>query len=92
MPIAYALEPDLSPQEFRSILVASTLAERRPANDLNRSHQMLRNADIVTMARDSDCLVAVSRAMTDFCYCCNLSDLAVDAAYQRQGNYPRRPI
>jgi predicted N-acetyltransferase YhbS len=27
----------------------------------------------------------VSRAVTDFSYCCYLSDLAVDAAYQRQG-------
>jgi hypothetical protein len=67
---------------FRSILVASTLAERRPANDLNRLQQMLRNANVVVTARDSDRLAGVFRAITDFCYCCYLSDLAVDAAYQ----------
>jgi predicted N-acetyltransferase YhbS len=28
--------------------------------------------------------VGVSRAITDFAYCCYLSDLAVDVAYQNQ--------
>jgi len=85
MPITYALEPDLSAQEFRDVLVASTLAERRPANDLERLDQMLRHANIVVTARDEDRLVGVSRAISDFSYCCYLSDLAVDAAYQHQG-------
>ena len=30
-------------------------------------------------------VVGVSRAITDFAFCTYLSDLAVDAAYQRQG-------
>jgi len=85
MPITYANEPDLSAQEFRDVLVASTLAERRPANDLGRLDQMLRRADIVVTARDGSRLVGVSRAISDFSYCCYLSDLAVDAAYQHQG-------
>jgi ribosomal protein S18 acetylase RimI-like enzyme len=29
--------------------------------------------------------VGISRALTDFSYCCYLSDLAVDLAYQHQG-------
>jgi predicted N-acetyltransferase YhbS len=85
MPILYTLEPDLSAQEFRSVLISSTLAERRPADDLNRLQQMLRNADIVVTARDEGKLVGVARAVTDFSYCCYLSDLAVDVAYQHQG-------
>jgi predicted N-acetyltransferase YhbS len=85
MQIAYALEPDLSAQEFRDILVASTLAERRPVSDLERLERMLRHADIIVTARDGERLVGVSRAITDFAYCCYLSDLAVDTAYQHQG-------
>jgi ribosomal protein S18 acetylase RimI-like enzyme len=85
MPIVYSLEPELSAQEFRAVLIASTLAERRPADDLERLQQMLRNADIIVTARDEGRLVGVSRAVTDFSYCCYLSDLAVDVAYQRQG-------
>lgn len=85
MSIRYTLEPDLSAEEFRAILIASTLGERRPVDDLRRLERMLREADIIVTARDGRRLVGVSRAITDFSYCCYLSDLAVDAAYQRQG-------
>jgi len=85
MTLTFALEPDLSAEEFRAVLVASTLGERRPVDDLDRLDRMLRNADIVATARDDGRLVGVSRAITDFSYCCYLSDLAVDAAWQRQG-------
>jgi predicted N-acetyltransferase YhbS len=83
--ITYQLEPQLSTEEFRQILVASTLAERRPADDLERLTLMLRNADVILTARDGDRLVGISRAITDFAYCCYLADLAVDRDYQRQG-------
>lgn len=82
---AYALEPALSAEEFQSILQSSTLGERRPVYDLPRLDRMLRQAQIIVTARDSGRLVGISRAITDYCYCCYLSDLAVDAAYQRRG-------
>jgi predicted N-acetyltransferase YhbS len=85
MAIVYALEPDLSAAAFRDVLVASTLGERRPVGDLARLERMLRQADIIVTARDDGRLVGVSRAISDFAYCCYLSDLAVDVAYQRQG-------
>ncbi len=85
MPIAYSLEPDLCAEEFRAVLIASTLGERRPVGDLPRLDRMLRQADVIATARDGTRLVGISRAITDFSYCCYLSDLAVDAAYQRQG-------
>lgn len=46
---------------------------------------MLRHANVIVTARDGGRLVGVSRAVTDFSYCCYLSDLAVDVAFQRQG-------
>jgi len=85
MAITYSLEPDLSAEEFRAVLIASTLGNRRPVDDLPRLAKMLRQADIVVTARDGARLVGISRAVTDFCYCCYLSDLAVDVVYQRQG-------
>ncbi len=85
MPIVYAQEPDLSAEAFRDVLIASTLGERRPVEDLARLGRMLREADLIVTARDRDRLVGISRALTDFSYCCYLSDLAVDVAYQRQG-------
>ncbi len=83
--IDYVLEPNLSAEEFQAILIASTLAERRPAQDLQRLDRMLRQADLIATARDGGKLVGISRAITDFSYCCYLSDLAVDVAYQRRG-------
>jgi GNAT superfamily N-acetyltransferase len=85
VPIIYAREPDLSAEAFRDILIASTLGERRPVHDLERLRRMLRAADLIVTARDEGRLVGISRALTDFSYCCYLSDLAVDAAYQRRG-------
>lgn len=47
---------------------------------------MLKHADVIVTARDaSGTLVGVARSITDFHYCTYLSDLAVDAAWQRQG-------
>ncbi len=85
MPITYATEPGLSAEEFQAVLVASTLGERRPVEDLARLAKMLREADVVVTARDGGVLVGISRAVTDFSYCCYLSDLAVDVRYQRRG-------
>lgn len=85
MAIEYATEPDLSPEEFRGVLLASTLGERRPVDDIGRLDRMLRGANLVVTARDGARLVGVARALTDFAYCCYLSDLAVDASYQRRG-------
>jgi GNAT superfamily N-acetyltransferase len=85
MAITYQAEPDLTAEAFRDVLVASTLGARRPVDDLGRLDEMLRGADIVVTARDGGRLVGVSRAITDFAYCCYLSDLAVDAGWQRRG-------
>ena len=66
MSIVYALESKLSAAEFRAVLVASTLGERRPVDEPARLEDMLRNADVIVTARDNNRLVGVSRAITDF--------------------------
>jgi hypothetical protein len=81
MQVAYSDEPDLTVQEFRDVLIASMLAKRRPIDDLPRLEKMLRQADIIVTAREGNRLVGVARAITDFAYCCYLSDFAVDVAY-----------
>jgi len=75
----------LSPTQFTDLLRRSTLAERRPVDDAETIAGMLANADLTVTAWDGDLLVGVARSVTDFTYCCYLSDLAVDVAYQRQG-------
>lgn len=70
--------------EFIDVLRKSTI--RRPLDDVGRLTEMLRHANLVLTARDKDgALVGVARALTDFSYCCYLSDLAVDEAWQGRG-------
>jgi len=83
--IKYQLENDLTVEEFRSILIRSTLGERRPVDELDRLEGMLKHANLILTARDEGKIVGVARSLTDFCYCTYLSDLAVDKDYQRQG-------
>ena len=77
--------PDFTPDEFIDLLVRSTLAERRPVDEPETIRGMLEHAGVIITARLEGRLVGVSRAVTDFCYCTYLSDLAVDRQYQRQG-------
>jgi predicted N-acetyltransferase YhbS len=85
MAISYQIEPKLPVTAFQQVLVASSLGERRPVDDVERLERMLSHADVIVTARDGDALVGVSRAITDFAYCCYLSDLAVSTTHQRRG-------
>jgi GNAT superfamily N-acetyltransferase len=83
--IHYSTTRPLTPAAFIDLLRRSTLAERRPVDDPDTIAGMIANADLTATAWDGETLVGVARSVTDFTYCCYLSDLAVDAAYQRQG-------
>ncbi len=71
--------------QFIDILKRSTLGERRPVDDPVAIAAMLKHANLLCTAWDEEKLVGVARSVTDFAYCCYLSDLAVDEAYQRKG-------
>jgi predicted N-acetyltransferase YhbS len=83
--VTYSSNINITASQFIDVLRRSTLAERRPVDEVHRIEKMLEHADILVSAWHGDKLVGVSRALTDFCYCCYLSDLAVDQAYQHQG-------
>jgi ribosomal protein S18 acetylase RimI-like enzyme len=83
--ILYAREQDLTAEEFIDVLLRSGLSERRPVDDRDRIERMLAHSNLIVTARADGRLVGVSRALTDFSYCCYLSDLAVDRSCQRSG-------
>lgn len=83
--IKYQIENNISPNEFKELLIKSTLGERRPIDDSERIKAMVENANLIITARDKNKLVGVARSVTDFVYCTYLSDLAVDEQYQKQG-------
>lgn len=83
--IQYEDKRMITADQFIDVLNRSTLGERRPVNDRVRIEKMLKHGNILVTAWDGDLLVGVSRAISDFSFCCYLSDLAVDEAYQKQG-------
>jgi ribosomal protein S18 acetylase RimI-like enzyme len=80
--IIYAVENNVSIDEFRSLLVDSGLGVRRPVDDTTRLESMLRNANLTVTARCDGLLVGIARSVTDFVFCCYLSDLAVSKHVQ----------
>ena len=53
--------------------------------DLGRIEKMFNNSNIVITAWESGKLIGLSRALSDFSYCCYLSDLCVRNEYKRNG-------
>lgn len=85
MKLQYETTRQIGPAEFVDLLKRSTLAERRPVDDQRCIEAMLRHANLLCTAWDGTKLVGVARSITDFEYCCYLSDLAVDENYQKMG-------
>ena len=83
--ITYRLGNELDLEQVIDLYRASTLGERRPAEDRERMAAMLRNANLVVTAWDGDLLVGISRSLSDFAYVTYLSDLAVRVSHQHQG-------
>jgi predicted N-acetyltransferase YhbS len=83
--ITYRSDIKITAQDFIALLRRSTLDKRRPVDDSLRIQKMLDHGNVLITAWAEEKLVGVSRALTDFSFCCYLSDLAVDEAYQHQG-------
>jgi ribosomal protein S18 acetylase RimI-like enzyme len=81
--VEYRENQPLEPVEVACVFEASGIS--RPTKDIPRIAQMFVNANVVISAWDEARLIGVSRALTDYSYCCYLSDLAVDVAYQKYG-------
>lgn len=58
---------------------------RRPIGDLDRIQRMIDHADEIITTRQGDKLVGLLRAITDYSYCCYISDIAVDRNVQGLG-------
>ncbi len=81
--IEYRHNYPLDPVEVARVFDASGI--RRPTKDLPRIAHMFATSNLVLSAWDDGRLIGVARGLTDHSYCCYLSDLAVDRAYQKQG-------
>ena len=85
MNIEYKLNPIITVEEFIEVLKKSTLGQRRPIDDLETIKGMIENSNLIVTASIDNKIIGIARAVTDFNYCCYLSDLAVDKQYQKNG-------
>ena len=81
--IDYRRDVPLRTEDIVRVFQASGI--RRPIDDAARIGRMFAQSNLVLSAWEGERLVGVCRALTDFSYCCYLSDLAVDQAFQRRG-------
>ncbi len=81
--LIYKIETSVDPHEVADVYQRSGIS--RPIHDLPRFTRMLHHANLLISARDQGRLIGFARALTDFSYCCYVSDLAVDRDFQRQG-------
>jgi N-acetylglutamate synthase-like GNAT family acetyltransferase len=83
MVISYKVNAKIEAHQLSEVFRDSGI--RRPYEDLNRMKKMLDYSNLLVTAWDGEKLVGVARALTDFSYCCYLSDLAVIKPYQHNG-------
>lgn len=76
---------DVTPTTAQIIEVYRSSGINRPTDDSERIAQMYAHSNLIITAWDGEILVGVARSLTDFVYCCYLSDLAVGSAYQQKG-------
>ena len=83
MNITYRINAPVTVEQVIDLFRSSGI--RRPIDQPERIGRMLQHANLTITAWDGEKLVGIARALTDFSFCCYLSDLAVEKAYQRGG-------
>jgi GNAT superfamily N-acetyltransferase len=81
--IEYRHNAPLDPAEVVRVFDASGIT--RPTSDLPRIARMFAAPSLVISAWEDGRLIGLSRSLTDYAYCCYLSDLAVDRSVQGRG-------
>jgi N-acetylglutamate synthase-like GNAT family acetyltransferase len=83
MDITYST--DRRPHTADIIRVYNSSGINRPTHDADRIARMYAGSNLVVTAWHDDQLVGIARSVTDHCYCCYLSELAVSEPYQHAG-------
>lgn len=78
-------EHDTTPSTEMIIDLYKSAGLNRPLKDHSRIAKMYAHSNLVVTAWDGNKLVGIARSLTDFCYCCYVSDLAIREEYKRNG-------
>lgn len=83
MNIEYRHNLPLDPTDVARVFDSSGI--KRPTDNIPRIARMFAASNLVISAWANGVLVGMCRAITDYSYCCYVSDLAVDQAFQKRG-------
>ena len=83
MNITYKIGLSPTIEEIIDVYNSSTI--KRPTDDPKRISKMYAHSNLIVSAWHENKLIGIARSLTDFCYCCYLSDLAVKKEYQKKG-------
>jgi len=81
--ITYEIAKNFDIEKIIEVFESSGIV--RPTKEKERIKSMFENANLIYFAYDNGELIGLTRCVTDFSYCCYLSDLAVKKDYQKQG-------
>lgn len=83
--VQYRVNDPLTAQQFCTLLRTTSLGARRPLDEEATIQGMLDHANLLVTAWCDQQLVGLARCVTDFHFCCYLSDLAVSEHVQGGG-------
>jgi GNAT superfamily N-acetyltransferase len=83
MKIQFRINAPLKTEDVIEVFKSSGI--NRPVEDVQRITDMLKNSNLIVSAWDGIELIGIARSVTDYHYCCYLSDLAVKLEYQKTG-------
>ena len=83
MKIQFKINSKVSAEKVIEVFKSSDII--RPIDDVKRIQAMLDNSNLIITAWDGIELIGIARSVTDYHYCCYLSDLAVKKEYQKSG-------
>lgn len=85
MDIEYKINQPINATQFIGLLKKTSLGDRRPVENEVVIQGMLDHANLIVSAWSNNQLIGVARSVTDFHFCCYLSDIAVDETIQSKG-------
>lgn len=83
MQIQFRVNEKLNAQSVIEVFKSSGIV--RPIDDPKRIQTMLDNSNLIVSAWNGNELIALARSVTDYSYCCYLSDIAVKREHQKFG-------
>jgi predicted N-acetyltransferase YhbS len=83
MEIQFRINEKLYAQAVIEVFKSSGIV--RPVDDVKRIQTMLDNSNLTVSAWNGTELIGLARSVTDYSYCCYLSDLAVKKEHQKFG-------